>query len=84
MAPKNLDLWQNWPERPAFPPQPHKATKEKRDPTQDMQSRGQGEGRVAGTQLLWVSTAHVGKQVLPSAALQPHLAERCLGNRLPC
>ena len=56
MAPENLDLWQNWPERLAFPPQPHKATKERRDPTQDTQSRGKGEGRVVGTQLLWVST----------------------------
>ena len=35
-------------------------------------------------QLLRVSTAHVRKQVLLNAALQPHLAERCLGNWLSC
>ena len=34
----------------------HKATKERKDPPWDTQSRGKSERRVVGTQLLWVST----------------------------
>lgn len=57
MAPENLDLWQNLARETSISTsQPHKATKEKRDPTQDMQSWGQGEGRGGRDRSCWVST----------------------------